>query len=233
MLHNVVGGSAQDILSAVRLLLGYSRRANIFFKEFNRFCHLLHQCRKRRSEQRNLQPAEQLQQWSGSPHDRIGIGGGEFVDAQGRPLPACMGRHLRFCRSQDPVFARVSRGRSAERRGGSRRRRARFAGLLGTFRRRVRLQACRRSFGWPLHRWLRHARSGRRIGCRQSSAGIWPDDSSIAPAEWIRPAVVLAHRRSSMIAHRSSSRSGQSPEKCMPIEPAVLNSGHSADFRSR
>jgi len=104
---------------------------------------------------------------------------------------------------------------------------------IGLSTRRIWLLRCRK--GWRRSRILR--RSGRlrrlRRRSRQPAARVGADDGAVPATERIAGTAFVVHRRSSRIAHSSSSRSGQSPEKCMPIEPAVENSGHSGDFRSR
>src|SRR6185312_10452778 len=92
--------------------------------------------------------------------------------------------------------------------------------------------------------WRERGSSARRGGLlfagwvgdgslRQPSAGIGTDDGPLPTAEWIYRFVPVAHRRSSRIAQRYSSSSGQSPEKCKPIDAALLKSGQSGDFLSR
>ena len=97
VLDDVVGGRAQDVFGAVRLMLGNAGGADIALEEFDCFGDLLHQRRRRGAHQRDAQPAEKLQQRSGGAHDRIGIWCGEFVDPQRRALliPLLGGRLLR------------------------------------------------------------------------------------------------------------------------------------------
>ena len=75
------------------------------------------------------------------------------------------------------------------------------------------------------------AAASARVGClRQPSTGIGPYDRPFDPAERICRLVLVVHWRSSRIAHRCSSSSGQSPEKCIPIDAALLNSATAATF---
>src|SRR5690606_12973881 len=59
-----------------------------------------------------------------------------------------------------------------------------------------------------------------------ATPGIGADDGLATALEGV---VAVAHRRSSMIAQRSSCMPGQSPEKCSPMLCAVENSGHSGE----
>ncbi|MGY4292941.1 hypothetical protein ACVWXN_001036 [Bradyrhizobium sp. i1.4.4] len=79
----------------------------------------------------------------------------------------------------------------------------------------------------------RPAEAERSAPAATSRRGVGTDDRPFAPTERIDRLVPVAHGLSSRMAQRYSSSSGQSPEKCIPIEAAVLNSGHSGDLRSR
>ena len=115
--------------------------------------------------------------------------------------------------------------------------------LSGAERRRRAPRAARR--GWPGGDPIRRGRRRRRPAASAAAAavagsarraappGIGPDDGPVVPSERVEGLTGSAHRRASMIAHSSSCSSGQSPEKCMPMALAVLNSGQSGEVRSR
>ena len=111
MLHDVVGGRAQNVFCGVGLIFRDPRRSDIGLEEFHRVGDLLHQARKRRAHQGDAQAAEQLQQRPGGAHDRIGIRRHQFVDAEHRRGRLREPRLLRCCRCGYPFFGRGSRGR--------------------------------------------------------------------------------------------------------------------------
>ena len=75
----------------------------------------------------------------------------------------------------------------------------------------------------------RPGRFGWSRGTPQSGIGL--DDRSFILGAGRN--ILVAHRWSSKTAHNSSCSSGHSPEKCMPIDAALLNSGQRGDFLSR
>ena len=74
-----------------------------------------------------------------------------------------------------------------------------------------------------------HGRGPLRIGPR-TACRVRTYDRLPARTEGV---VLVAHLLSSTIAHRSSTRPGQSPAKCSPMPLATLNSGQRADDLSR
>src|SRR6266446_1159493 len=211
VLDDVVGGGANDVFGGICLGLGNAGGADVLLEKFYGVGDLLHQARERRAGKRDAQAAENKQERAGGAQDRIFVRGDELVD------PHLRDAHLedrlrRLSRRRDPFFS-IGISRSSRRYIGCSRRRRRLR-RPGGLRHRI--------VGWGLRR-------GRappsRIGAND---GLLPRNAE-RTARW----KLVVHRRSSNTAHNSSSSSGQSPEKCMPMELAVENSGHSGDLRSK
>src|SRR6516165_6565274 len=170
MLHDVVGGRAQDVFRAIGLVFRNTRGPNISFEEIDSFGHLLHQRSERGARQSDAQATKQQQQWAGGSHDRIGVRRHEFGNRQGSYRRG--GRGLRVdgcCRGRDPLFW-------------GRRRRCRCIGLR-----------------W-LERWALRSRAGGPSGRRWSPGSErWRSRERLAtwrlvgqrrrrqPASWIGP----------------------------------------------
>ena len=187
MLHDIVGGRAQDVFRGIGLMFGDPRRADVGFEELHRVGDLLHQACERGAHQCHPQTPEQLQQRTGRAHDRIGVGRNQFVDAQQRPGRRAQGRRQRCRRRRYPFFRRRARRRGCITRGLRRIARGRAGGRRG---RRVR-RARRRGRGLIGMRRL-----------RQPPARIGTDDRPLDPAEGICRFVLVGHGRSSRIAQR-------------------------------
>src|SRR5262249_10578713 len=139
------------------------------------------------------------------------VGGDELVDPHRRDVHLS-DRLRRLSRCIDP-FVGIGISRSDRRHVGCGRRRRRLRRPGGLRHRTV---------GWGLRR---NRTPPSRIGAND---GLLPRNAE-RTARW----KLVVHRRSSNTAHNSSSSSGQPPEKCMPMELAVENSGHSGDLRSK
>ena len=111
MLHDVVGGRAQNVFCGVGLMLGDSRRSDVALEKLYRVGDLLHQACKRRAHQRHAQAPEQLQQRPGRAHDRIGVGRHQFVDAQHRSRR--LGQRLRQRRRRRRISSLPAQGSRA------------------------------------------------------------------------------------------------------------------------
>ena len=219
MLHDVVGGRAENVFRGIGLVFGDAGRADVVLEELHRVGDLLHQARERRAHQRHPQTSEQQQQRPGGAHDRIGVRRDQFVDPQQRPVGAPMAAADRCRRRRYPFF--------------------RSAGSPAPVRNPA-VAADSPRTGWWTAASANTARGAARTmadcgwgACGSRPPGLGRMIVRSHPAEGICRFVLVAHRRSSRIAQSSSSSSGQSPEKCMPIDAASLNSGHSGDLRSR
>ena len=195
---------------------------------------------------------EQQQQRPGGAHDRIGVRRDQFVDPQvgiggaGWRRRRRLGVEIHSSGAASRAAVRIAAVRAgmaaAVAPGPAPDSPAGIAAKMAASRRVGRGRRLgsgtvadrRAAAGVPRRRWRRGGIGGGGAGGVGSlPAGIGTDDRPLAAAERIGRSILVAHRRSSRTAHSSSSSSGQSPEKCMPIEPAALNSGHSGDLRSR
>ena len=229
VLHDVVGRRANEIFGDIGLLRRDAGAANILVEKGDGGGDLLEQALEIGAERGDAQAPEQMQQRAGGAQNGIGMLRDERVEIQ--ILGALQGRSrlLLLPAARHPG---VGRRRAWGARGLERRGRELAVRMLGRTRRAE--IGLRRIGGRRLRRVSgRGGRRRRRGGARRRTApaGIGLEHGAIAARRTER-IVLVAHLLSSRMAQSSSSRSGQSPEKCRPIAAATLKSAQSGLFLS-
>ena len=219
VLDDVVRGCRHDVFRGAGLRFVHATLARILLEVLDRGRDLLHEVGVGGARELHPHPPKQQKERTGGAQQRVLVGRDDHVALEDQ-RPA--------------LFVRIDRGRP---------------GRLGAHPivRSSLEPAGRRREGRLRESGLGARRDGSRRGRsrvrrRTASARIGHDDRALATtterSERIRHADPpssesgRAHRRPSSTAHSSSSSSGHSPEKCMPIELATENSGQSGDCRS-